>query len=121
MKRSTDDSAYHAVPADDVLASLDVTRAGLSAAEAAARLARHGENRLPEAAPRSALLRFAAHFNHVLIYVLLGAAVITAGLGHVIDTGVILAVVVANAVIGFVQEGRAEQAMNAIRRSTDRA
>jgi len=51
----------------------------------------------------------------VLIYVLLGAAVITAGLGHFIDTGVIVAVVIANAVIGFIQEGRAEQAMEAIR------
>jgi len=116
MTRSADDAACHAAPADEVLARFDVTRSGLSEAEAAARLATHGENRLPEPAPRSALLRFAAHFHNVLIYVLLGSAVITAALGHVIDTAVILAVVVGNAIIGFVQEGRAEQAMNAIRR-----
>jgi len=56
-----------------------------------------------------------SHFHNVLIYVLLGAAIITASLGHWIDTGVILAVVIANAIIGYIQEGRAEQAMDAIR------
>ena len=56
-----------------------------------------------------------SHFHNVLIYVLLGAAVTTAALGHLVDTGVILAVVIANGMIGFIQEGRAEQAMEAIR------
>ena len=79
------------------------------------RLARHGPNRLPEPARRSAILRFLAHFHNILIYVLLAAAAITASLGHFIDTGVILAVVIANAIIGYIQEGRAEQAMEAIR------
>ncbi|MDN3721417.1 HAD-IC family P-type ATPase [Roseibium salinum] len=51
----------------------------------------------------------------MLIYVLIGSAIVTAALQHWVDTGVILAVVIANAVIGFVQEGRAEQAMEAIR------
>ena len=60
-------------------------------------------------------MRFLAQFNNVLIYVLLGAAAVTAGLQHWVDTGVILAVVLANAVIGFMQEGKAEAAMAAIR------
>jgi calcium-translocating P-type ATPase len=51
----------------------------------------------------------------MLIYVLIGAAIVTAGLQHWVDTGVILTVVLANAVIGFVQEGKAETAMAAIR------
>lgn len=55
------------------------------------------------------------YFHNILIYVLLGSAFITAVLGHWIDTGVILAVVVANAIMGFVQEGKAEKAMDAIR------
>jgi calcium-translocating P-type ATPase len=60
-------------------------------------------------------MRFLVQFHNVLIYVLLGAAVVTAALQHWIDTGVILAVVVANAIIGFIQEGKAEAAMTAIR------
>ena len=88
---------------------------GLSGSEAKRRFAEHGANRLPEAAARSPLARFLAQFNNVLIYVLLGAAVVTGVLQHWVDTGVILAVVLANAVIGFIQEGKAEAAMAAIR------
>ena len=106
---------YHAQPAGDALDTLDTTPAGLSTEEATRRLSEHGPNRLPEPPKRSPVLRFLAHFHNVLIYVLLGAAVVTAALQHWIDTGVILAVVIVNAVIGYIQEGRAEQAMAAIR------
>ncbi|HEV2553427.1 MAG TPA: HAD-IC family P-type ATPase [Bosea sp. (in: a-proteobacteria)] len=106
---------WHAIPADEALAALTVTPDGLDGAEAGARLSRHGPNLLPETEKRGVLRRFLAQFDHVLIYVLLGAAVVTGGLGHWLDTGVILAVVLANAIIGFVQEGRAEAAMDAIR------
>ena len=108
-------SQPHALNVDNILDSLAADRRGLSAEEAAERLQRHGLNRLPEARRRSPILRFFAHFHNVLIYVLLGSATITAVLGHMADTAVILAVVVANAIIGFIQEGRAEQAMIAIR------
>jgi magnesium-transporting ATPase (P-type) len=91
------------------------TPTGLSDAEAARRLAAHGSNLLPQAAPKNPLRRFAAQFHNVLIYVLLGAAVMTAMLGHWIDTGVIVAVVLVNAIIGFLQERKAEAAMAAIR------
>ncbi|MEY8839118.1 cation-transporting P-type ATPase, partial [Cribrihabitans sp. XS_ASV171] len=87
---------------------------GLSQQEAARRLHRYGRNEPPPVARRNMILRFLAHFNNVLIYVLLGAALVTFLLGHAVDTAVILAVVLANAVIGFVQEGRAEKAMEAI-------
>jgi len=105
----------HASAIDDTLDRLDTSTEGLSAIEAARRLAEHGPNRLPEAKERNVVLRFLSHFHNVLIYVLLGAAVVTALLQHWVDTGVILAVVIVNAIIGFVQEGRAEQAMAAIR------
>ena len=105
----------HSQTADACLAALDSGPGGLSADEAARRLAHHGPNRLPEAAGRGPLRRFLAQFHNVLIYVLLGAAAVTAGLQHWVDTGVILAVVLVNAAIGFVQEGRAEAAMAAIR------
>jgi magnesium-transporting ATPase (P-type) len=61
-------------------------------------------------------MRFLIQFHNVLIYVLLGAALVTAALRHWVDTGVILTVVLANAAIGFIQEGKAEAAMAAIRK-----
>jgi magnesium-transporting ATPase (P-type) len=108
-------NSHYSAPWEASLAALGSSLKGLSQTDAELRLARHGENRLPEPPRRSALLRFLAQFHHLLIYVLLGSAAVTAALGHLVDTGVILAVVVANAVIGFVQEGRAESAMEAIR------
>ncbi|MGE3744996.1 MAG: cation-translocating P-type ATPase [Sphingomonadaceae bacterium] len=114
MARQTDPN-YHALAVDHVLDALSTEPAGLSSDEAARRLAEHGANRLPEPPRRSTIVRFLLHFHNILIYVLLASAVITAALGHMADTGVILAVVIANAIIGFIQEGRAENAMAAIR------
>jgi len=108
-------NAWHQLTADGALAQVRGSAQGLSQAEAQARLASHGPNRLAEAARRSALLRFLSQFHNILIYVLLGCAAVTAALAHWIDSGVILAVVLANALIGFIQEGKAEQAMDAIR------
>jgi magnesium-transporting ATPase (P-type) len=107
--------AWHSVLTDSVLRDLTASATGLSQNEAAARLKKYGANRLPEAARRSNLMRFLLQFHNILIYVLIGCAVVTAALDHWIDTGVILAVVVANAIIGYIQEGKAEKAMDAIR------
>ncbi|XKE46917.1 cation-transporting P-type ATPase [Halomonas organivorans] len=107
---------WHARPAEAVAEHWAVApETGLDEPEVARRRERHGPNRLPEAKPRSALSRFLAQFRNLLIYVLLGAALITALLGHWVDTVVILGVVLVNAVIGFVQEGKAEDALRAIR------
>ncbi len=106
---------FHARSAAAALMAMETRPEGLTQTEALQRLKRHGPNTLPRAQQRSLIVRFLAHFHNVLIYVLLGAAVITATLGHFVDTGVILAVVIANAIIGFIQEGRAEQAMESIR------
>ncbi|GAA3720412.1 cation-transporting P-type ATPase [Oceanisphaera sediminis] len=106
---------WHSISAESSLEALNSSTSGLDSSEAAARLAQYGANRLPEAARRNVLIRFVLHFHNILIYVLLGSALITAALGHWIDTGVILAVVVANGIIGFIQEGKAEKAMDAIR------
>ena len=105
----------HALPSKTTLADLDSTPAGPGEEEAARRLEHHGPNRLPEAPGRSVIRRFLEQFNNILIYVLLAAAVITAFLDHKVDTLVILAVVIVNALIGFIQEGKAEKAMEAIR------
>ncbi|MCU0756141.1 MAG: cation-transporting P-type ATPase [Xanthomonadales bacterium] len=108
--------AWHACSAEQTLAALEVGADGLSSPAAAQALQRHGPNRLPAAPRRSGLLRFLSQFHNVLIYVLLAAAGVTALLDHLLDTLVILAVVVANAVIGHLQEGKAEQAMESIRK-----
>jgi len=107
--------SWHDCSAEFTLAELKATPAGLSEQEAAVRLEAYGPNRLPDAPRRSVFMRFLLQFHNILIYVLLGSAVITLMLDHVVDTLVILAVVIANAIIGFVQEGKAEQAMDAIR------
>lgn len=107
---------WHQMQADAVLAALQTTLFGLQADEAARRLAEHGPNRLPPPHKRGPLLRFLLQFHNVLIYVLLAAAVVTALLAHWVDSAVIIGVVVINAIIGFIQEGKAEQAMEAIRR-----
>jgi len=111
----TEQTNWHAMPVEQVLATLDTTEEGLDEAQADNRLRQYGPNRLPETKPRNALLRFLSHFHNLLIYVLLAAASITATLGHWIDTGVILSVVIVNAIIGFIQEGKAENALAAIR------
>ncbi|MAD14860.1 MAG: carbonate dehydratase [Alteromonadaceae bacterium] len=108
-------STWHSTSAEQTLKSLESSIDGLTQSDAEARLLHHGPNRLPQAARSNPLVRFFMHFHNILIYVLIGSAVITAVLGHWIDMSVILGVVIANAVIGFIQEGKAEQAMNAIR------
>ena len=102
------------MPAEAALAALGSGRDGLAEAEAAERLARHGPNALP-APPRPGLAaRFLHQFDDLLIRVLLFAAVLTAALGEWADTVVILAVVLINAGVGLLQEGRAERALEAI-------
>lgn len=107
---------WHAIGANAALKILDSTPAGLAASEAATRLRRHGPNRLPEPPRRGAVARFLRQFDDILIYVLLGCAAIIGLLHEWLDMFVILGVVVANAIIGFIQEGKAETAMAGIRR-----
>lgn len=108
------DSWHNLAPAD-VLTQLVSNTDGLSTDTARERHAIHGANRLPEPPKRSPVIRFLLQFHNILIYVLLAAAAVTALLDHWVDTGVIVAVVLVNAIIGFLQEGKAEQAMAAIR------
>lgn len=109
-------SDWHHLSAQETLDALASSAHGLSHAEAARRLAQLGPNRLTPHKRRGPLLRFLLQFHNVLIYVLLASAVVTALLAHWVDTSVIVGVVVINAIIGFIQEGKAEKAMDAIRR-----
>ncbi|PZU41432.1 MAG: carbonate dehydratase [Microbacterium sp.] len=105
----------YALEIDETLTALDAGAGGLTAGQASRRLAEVGPNLLPEPPRRPAILRFLVHFNDTLIYILLGAAAIKAIMGDWLDFWVIMAVVIINAVIGFVQEGRAEKALAGIR------
>ena len=106
---------WHTMTQAEVEQTLSTQAQGLSAAEAAQRLTQYGPNRLAVAKKRSAWMRLLMQFHNILLYVMMGSAVITAFLGHWVDTGVLLAAVVINAVIGFIQEGKAESALDAIR------
>jgi magnesium-transporting ATPase (P-type) len=111
----TENTSWHFKKANTVLESLDTSADGLSSEEAANRQVKYGPNQLPEAKTRGPLLQFVYQFHNMLIYVLIVASAVTAMLGHWIDASVILGVVFINAVIGFVQEGKAENALKAIR------
>ena len=106
---------WHALPHSTVFSTLSTSATGISSDEARRRLALHGDNALPEVAAPHPVFRFLAQFNNALIYFLLAAAVAALVLGHGVDAFVIVAVVTVNAVVGFIQEGKAEQALNAIR------
>ncbi|ADH84799.1 cation-transporting P-type ATPase [Desulfurivibrio alkaliphilus] len=115
MNPSPPDTPWHSQDTQQVLTSLEVSDRGLGADEARQRLERFGPNRLPQPERTGPLKRFLLQFHNVLIYILIAAAAGTAFLQHWVDTGVILGVVLINAVIGFIQEGKAEQALDAIR------
>ncbi|TVQ13338.1 MAG: cation-transporting P-type ATPase [Balneolaceae bacterium] len=111
------DTKWHSMDAAETVKKLESDHEkGLSADEARRRLEEYGRNELPKGKKRSAWMRLLVQFHNVLIYVLIVAAVITALMDHWIDTWVILAVVVINAVIGFLQEGKAERALESIRK-----
>ncbi|EKV32388.1 Ca ion P-type ATPase [Caenispirillum salinarum AK4] len=108
-------TTWHSLKASEALERLGSSPHGLGAAEAEARLKEAGPNRLPEAERRPAWKRFAVQFNNVLIIVLLVAGVVTLALGHYVDSGVIFGVVLVNALIGYIQEGKAEKALESIK------
>lgn len=116
MNTITPSTAWHRLPTEQVLQELQTAPGGLSDAEVAQRLDLHGPNRLPPPKRHGPAIRLLLQFHNILIYVLLAAAAVTAWLGHAIDTGVILGVVLINAIVGFVQEGKAESALAAIRK-----
>ena len=110
--------SWHALAAADAASHHDVDPArGLSDEEAATRLARHGPNRPSTTPGRSALSRFGAQFTQPLVLVLIAAAVVTGAIGEWVDTSVIFGVVIVNAIIGFIQEGKAEEALAALARA----
>jgi magnesium-transporting ATPase (P-type) len=109
-------AAWHAMSLDAVLEQLATNAGkGLDAVEASNRLKTYGPNRLPEGKKRGPLMRFFAQFNNVLVYVLLGAGFIKLMLNLWVDAAIIFGVVILNGLLGFIQEGKAEKALDSIR------
>jgi magnesium-transporting ATPase (P-type) len=107
---------WHAMSREEVENKLRVDPSlGLDAAEAAERLKTYGPNRLPQGKKKGPLIRFLAQFNNILVYVLLIAGFIKLMLSLWLDASIIFAVVILNSLLGFLQEGRAEKALDSIR------
>ncbi|MBT4017064.1 MAG: cation-transporting P-type ATPase [Alphaproteobacteria bacterium] len=107
-------AGWHSRTVKDVRDELGSDDMGLGAEVVLARLSVHGPNLLKPAKRSGPVVRFLAQFNNMLLYVLIGSAVVTALLEQWVDTGVIVGVVVINAIVGFVQEGKSERALEAI-------
>jgi len=113
---AADGITWHAMAVDEVVRRLttDIEK-GLDAGEASRRLQKYGPNRLPEGKKRGPLMRFLSQFNNILVYVLLGAGFIKLMLNLWVDASIIFGVVILNALLGFIQEGKAEKALESIR------
>ena len=111
-----DKAAWHALSQVEVVKRLATnSENGLDLSDASARLQQYGPNRLPEGRKQGPFTRFFAQFNNILVYVLLAAWFTKLMLSLWIDAGIIFAVVVLNALLGFIQEGKAEKALDSIR------
>ena len=107
---------HHDLAVADVLTLLHTDSAGgLAPEEAARRLTVYGSNQLPRPHTTGPVLRFLRQMNSPLVYVLIAAGVVTFLLGEYVDSSVIAGVVVVNAILGFVQESKAESALDALR------
>ena len=113
MQEMTEEQWHH-LSQEEALKTLDSRRSGLSNAEARERLVKYGPNKLKGKKKTPPVLVFLRQFISPLIYVLVIAVIISVIVGHFIDAGVIAGVLIFNAIIGFIQERRAEAAMEAL-------
>jgi len=110
-----DGTSWHQLPAPEVLLRLQTDLAqGLSRDEVQRRLAEHGPNQMTARRGTPAWLKFLQQFNQALVYILLAAAAVSAALGEYVDAAVIFGVVLINAIVGFLQESKAEKAIEAL-------
>ncbi|WP_379141665.1 calcium-translocating P-type ATPase, SERCA-type [Paenibacillus sp. sgz500992] len=110
-----DQQPFHLLEKEEVLKRLETSEEGLTSEQAAQLLERYGKNMLQEAKPKSLLAKFIEQFKNVMIFILLAAAVLSGILGEWTDTIIILLVVILNAVLGVIQENKAEQALEALK------
>ncbi|MCD5407385.1 MAG: HAD-IC family P-type ATPase [Desulfotomaculum sp.] len=109
------DIKWFQIPADEIMTTLETTPDGLGSEQATVRLKHYGKNELP-LKTRGPLVRFLLQFHNPLLYVLMVAAFVAFLLSKILDMWVIIAVVLATVIIGFIQEGKAEKAIDALRK-----
>ena len=110
------ETQWHSLAVDEVVQKLETSpEQGLDSKNAESRLEQYGSNKLPVKEKRGPLVRFLLQFHNVLIYLLLAAAVIAGALGEWVETAVIMAVVIVNVLVSFIQEGKAEKALEGIK------
>ena len=115
-KAQSEGIVWHSMTAEEVVRQLQSSAtAGLDDAVASRRLAKYGANRLPTSRTRGPLMRFLLQLNNILVYVLIGAGFIKLMMGLWLDASIILGVVILNALLGFIQEGKAEKSLDSIR------
>lgn len=107
--------AWHSLGIADVVQHLETDAgSGIDDAEGKRRLQLYGANRLPAARKRGPLERFVSQLNNILVYVLISAGFIKLMMGLWLDASIILGVVILNALLGFIQEGKAEKSLDSI-------
>lgn len=109
-------AAFHSLELKEVFSSLNANANGLTSEEAQSRLLQSGPNKLQEEKKMQPLKIFFGQFVNVMIIILIAAAIVSGFLGELADAAVILAIVVLNAVLGFVQEYKAEKALEALKK-----
>lgn len=113
--RNTDSIIWHALPAEVVLHHLETDlHAGLSSDEVRSRGEQFGPNQMTSRRATPLWIKFLQQFNQALVYILVAASVVSAVLGEWVDAGVIFGVVLVNSIIGFLQEAKAEKAIEAL-------
>ncbi|MBI4176169.1 MAG: cation-translocating P-type ATPase [Candidatus Aenigmarchaeota archaeon] len=115
---SQPDISWHALGFEDALGKLGSTPKGLSQPEAERRLLQYGFNELQQEKPKSKIRIFIEQFRELLVIILIAAAVISFAVGEFIDAAVIIVIVILDGILGFVQEYRAEKAIEALKKLT---
>lgn len=106
---------WYQLPVEQVFEALETVSGGLTSGEAKIRLGKYGYNEL-DVKKRSPFIRFLLQFHNPLLYILIFAAVVCFFLGKFMDMGVIIGVVLGTVVIGFIQEGKAEASLEALKK-----
>jgi Ca2+-transporting ATPase len=111
------ENSWHNLTTEKAIAALDTNaEEGLDKAEVARRTRAYGLNELKEAPPKTIWAKLWAQFNDFVIWLLIGASLISAALGEWVEAGAIMAIVILNAILGIVQEQRAEEELAALKK-----
>ena len=117
MTNKITDIPWHTMQVGEVVGNLATNvNTGLSLTEVEVRLKKYGHNQLEEKEGVSPILLFLGQFNDFIVWVLIAAAIVSGFMGELIDTLAIIAIVIINAIIGFIQEFRAEKSLAALQK-----